>query len=89
MEVSFWAVHETRAQKICASWKCSEHLRCRPRDMMKIPEQIWRGRERPQHRGEGDQVIVVNPHQIVWQHKLRKCHCECAIDSQVAGIVGP
>jgi hypothetical protein len=32
-------IHD-RAQKICASWKCSEHLRSRPGDMMKVPDQI-------------------------------------------------
>ncbi len=42
-------IHD-RAQKICASWKRSEHLRSRPRDMMKVPDRIGEA-ESSQFRG--------------------------------------
>jgi hypothetical protein len=52
-----------------------------------IPDQIGEA-ETPQLCRQGDQVIVVHPHEIVWHDKLRKRHCKCAINSQVATVVG-
>src|SRR3954452_24276551 len=57
-------IHD-RPQKVCASWKCSEHLRSRPGDMMKIPDQIGEA-ERSQLRRQWDQMIVVHPHEVAW-----------------------
>src|SRR6266446_4562368 len=79
-------IHD-RAQKIRGSRKCSEHLRSRPWNMMKVPNQIGDA-ERSQFRCQRDQMIIMYPHEIAYTEKLRKRFCKCTIDPQITGIVG-
>ena len=67
---------------------CSKHLRSRPWDVMKVPNQIAQT-ERPQFCRKRNQVIIVHPYEVAWTDKLHQRLCECPVNSQVAGIVRP
>src|SRR5688572_2065888 len=70
-------------QKLAAPGKSAENLGSGPGDMMEVPDQV-RDTNRPQLCGQWDQMIVVNPHQIVRADQLRESVRERPVNPQVA-----
>ena len=68
-----------RPQELAAAGKGPEHLWGGPGDVVKVPDRV-RGPERPQLCRERDQMVVVNPHEIVGPQQPGERARERAID---------
>src|SRR5690606_1191365 len=74
------------AQELAAARQGTEHFGRGPRDMVEIADAVGHA-EGAQLSGEGDQVIIVNPDEVVGADQSRYGGGEAAVDAQVSGII--
>src|SRR5215207_978057 len=75
-------------EELGASWKSSKHFGSGPGNVMKVPDRVG-DPDGPQLACKRDQVIVVNPDEIVRLDQMRQGIGETPIDPQVARVISP